>query len=130
SADLALYCEVIARVRRGEDDYAAARDAIPRYGFPIESPLNWRLPTYAWIFSWLSSPAWIQLSLITLSVVALGLAYFARMKISGVGPAAITTFLLFGVTAWSIDGYAAVAQEPWAATLVIISLAAHSLAEP
>src|SRR5688500_10553146 len=42
--DLALYLEVIARVRRGENYYAVAGEAIPTYGFPTASPLNWRLP--------------------------------------------------------------------------------------
>lgn len=47
--DLALYGEIIGSVRSGSNYYATAREAIPRYGFPIASPLNWRLPTYAGI---------------------------------------------------------------------------------
>src|SRR5262249_41745564 len=51
AADLALYRDVIAGVRSGRGYYAVAREKIPQYGFPISSPLNWRLPTYAWLFS-------------------------------------------------------------------------------
>jgi hypothetical protein len=125
--DLALYCEIIARVRAGQNYYSAARECIPHYGFPISSPLNWRLPTYAWVFSSLPGPAWIQAALILLSLAAIGLACSAQARTSGVLVAAITALFLFGIAAWSIDGYAYVAQEPWAATLVVISLAAHAL---
>jgi hypothetical protein len=125
--DLALYREVIGRVRAGDNYYAAARECIPRYGFPISSPLNWRLPTYAWVFSLLPSPAWIQAALILLSLIAMTLAFMAQARTRGVLCAGLTALLLFGVLAWSIDGYANVAQEPWAATLVLISLAAHGL---
>src|SRR5437762_2724997 len=48
AADLALYRDVIAGVRDGQDYYTVAREKIPEYGFPVSSPLNWRLPTYAW----------------------------------------------------------------------------------
>jgi hypothetical protein len=127
--DLALYCEMIAAVRRGDNYYDAAREAIPRYGFPIHSPLNWRLPTYAWLLSRLPCTAWIQATLIGLSLVALSLAAKAQAHRRGLFCAACTTLLLFGVVTWSIDGYACVAQEPWAATLLVISLSAYSLGE-
>src|SRR5438874_639214 len=80
SPDLALYRDVIAEVRSGRDYYAVAGENIPHYGFPIGSPLNWRLPTYAWLFSWLPGPAWIQAALVALSVVALGLAFVAQSR--------------------------------------------------
>jgi hypothetical protein len=117
SPDLALYRDVIAEVRSGRDYYAVAGEKIPHYGFPIGSPLNWRLPTYAWVFSWLPGPAWIQAALVALSFVALGLAFVAQSRAAGVGYAALTIFLLFGVVRWAIDGQAYLAQEPWAATL-------------
>jgi hypothetical protein len=71
----------------------------------------------------------VQLTLIVLSIAALSLAFAAVCRNSSFGFAAVTTFLLFGVVRWSIDGYAFLAQEPWAATLLLISLAAESLAE-
>jgi hypothetical protein len=126
--DLQLYREIIAEVRQGRNYYDAAREKIPQFGFPIASPLNWRLPTYAWVFSWLPGPAWIQAVLVGLSVIALSSAFVAQSRTSGVGYAAVTTFLLLGVVHWSIDGEAYLAQEPWAATLILISLGAHALA--
>jgi hypothetical protein len=126
--DLQLYREVIDDVRRGRNYYDAAREKIPQFGFPIASPLNWRLPTYAWVFSRLPGPAWIQAALVALSAVALALAFFAHSRNSGVGYAAATVFLLFGVVHWSLDGEAYLAQEPWAAVLILISLGAHALA--
>lgn len=127
SPDLALYSEVITEVRAGRNYYEVAREKIPSYGFPIGSPLNWRLPTYAWTLSCLRCGGQIQLLLIGLSILALGLTFAAHCRTSSVGIAALATFLLFGVLRWAIDGYAYLAQEPWAATLMLISLAAGSL---
>jgi len=127
SPDLALYSEVITEVRAGRNYYEVAREKIPSYGFPIGSPLNWRLPTYAWTLSCLRCGGQIQLLLIGLSILALGLTFAAHCRTSSVGIAALATFLLFGVVRWAIDGYAYLAQEPWAATLMLISLAAGSL---
>jgi hypothetical protein len=124
--DLALYRDVIAEVRSGRDYYNIAAQKIPHYGFPISSPLNWRLPTYAWLLSRLP-PALIQPTLVLLSIIALMLAFAAQLRTDGIGYAALTTFLLFGVVRWSIDGHAYLAQEPWAATLIIISLSAYAL---
>jgi hypothetical protein len=126
--DLSLYLEVIARVRGGENYYRVAAEAIPGRGFPTASPLNWRLPTYAWLLSQLRCAGWIQLSLIGLSLVALTMVFAARLRQDGILVALVTTLVMIGVVRWSIDGYACVAQEPWAATLLVISLAAHAAA--
>lgn len=127
--DLALYCEVIAAVRQGDNYYDVAADAIPRYGFPTSSPLNWRLPTSAWLFSCLPCVGWVQLALVMLSVVAVGLAVLAKYHDDGPLAAFVLGLLLIGIIRWSLDGYAFVAQEPWAATLLILSLAAQGLSQ-
>jgi hypothetical protein len=121
--DLALYREVIREVRHGRDYYEVARETIPAYGFPIASPLNWRLPTYAWLLSRLPNKCWIQLVLLLLALIGMLLTFVASSRRSGVAPAALTTFLIFGVLRWTFDGYAYLAQEVWAATLMVISLA-------
>jgi hypothetical protein len=125
--DLALYRYVIAEVRNGRNYYDIAHQQIPHYGFPIASPLNWRLPTYAWLLSRLPGQAWIQATLVSLSLFALWLAYSAQSRTVGVGYAAGTAFLLLGVVRWAIDGQAYLAQEPWAATLIVISLSTHAM---
>jgi hypothetical protein len=124
--DLQLYREIVAEVRNGRNYYDAAHEKIPQFGFPISSPLNWRLPTYAWLFSLLPNKCWIQAMLLLLAISGLLLAYAAKQRQSGVGYAAVTTFLLFGVVRWTFDGEAYLAQEVWAAVLVMISLAAHA----
>jgi hypothetical protein len=124
--DLALYLEVIARVRRGENYYAVAGQAIPNYGFPTSSPLNWRLPTYAWLLSTLRCAGTIQLTLIALSIFALTIVFAVRWRQDGALCALLTTVAMIGVVRWAGDGYACVAQEPWAATLIVVSLAAHA----
>lgn len=125
--DLQLYREVIAGVRGGNDYYAVAREKIPAHGFPISSPLNWRLPTYAWLFALLPGPRWIQAALVLLSLAALATAFTAQLRTSGVAVAIATTLLLVGVVRWALDGEAYLAQEPWAATLIVLSLGTHAL---
>jgi hypothetical protein len=127
AADLALYREIIISVRGGANYYDAAREAIPRYGFPIASPLNWRLPTYAWTFSRLPNKCWIQAVLLVLAVGGMWLAFVAERRQSSIGQAGLTAFLLFGVIRWTFDGEAYLAQEVWAAVLLLISISAHSL---
>src|SRR6476659_5890004 len=103
--DLALYREVIREVRHGRDYYEVARETIPAYGFPIASPLNWRLPTYAWVLSRLPNKCWIQLVLLLLALSGMWLTFVASSRRSSIGLAALTTFLMFGVLRWTFDGY-------------------------
>lgn len=127
--DLALYATVIADVRAGRDYYDAAHEHIQAFGFPISSPLNWRLPTYAWTLSLLPNKCWIQLVLLVLGMVGLALTFHAERSASSIGQAALTTFLMFGVVRWVLDGQAYLAQEVWATILITISIAALRLGE-
>lgn len=128
--DLQLYREVVADVRAGHDYYSVARQKIPSFGFPIHSPLNWRLPTYAWLFALLPGPRWIQAALVFLSLVGLALAFAAEKQRSGPLGATFVVLLLVGVVRWSLDGEAFYTQEAWAATLILISLSAYMLNWP
>src|SRR3954451_11430563 len=76
--DLALYAEVIQEVRSGRGYYEVAREKIPQYGFPIASPLNWRLPTYAWALSRLPNKCWIQAVLLLLAIGGMWLTFVAE----------------------------------------------------
>ncbi|MEX2173742.1 MAG: hypothetical protein WD872_05225 [Pirellulaceae bacterium] len=127
SPDLQLYRAIIADVRNGRDYYDSAEEHIPRFGFPIGSPLNWRLPTYAWLLSCLPNKCWIQAVLLLLGIASLGLAFAAERIRHGSGPAALTTLLLLGVFRWALDGEAYLAQEVWAGILLVISVSAHAL---
>ena len=75
--DLALYRDVIRDVRDGQGYYCAVRQRIPQYGFPISSPLNWRLPTYAWLLSRLPGEWAIQAALVGLSALV-ALTFLAK----------------------------------------------------
>lgn len=127
AADLQLYREVIAEVRGGGNYYAVAREKLPQFGFPIASPFNWRLPTYAWVLSRLPSNFWIQAVLLALAAAGMVLSFVAARKQSGTGIALLTTLLLFGVVRWTFDGEAYLAQEVWASVLMLISVSAHAL---
>ena len=128
--DLALYATIIADVRGGRDYYDAARERIPQFGFPIASPLNWRLPTYAWLLSRLPNKCWIQAVLLLLGMTGLGLTFHAERSRTSIGQAAFTTLLMFGVFRWVLDGEAYLAQEVWSGVLVMISLAAYARGNP
>jgi hypothetical protein len=125
--DLALYGQVIREVRAGGDYYEVARETIPQFGFPISSPLNWRLPTYAWLLSRLPNKCWIQAALLLLGILALGLSYTAERRRSSLGGAVLTTLGMFGVVRWVFDGEAYLAQEVWAGILIAVSVACHAL---
>ena len=127
--DLALYQSVISDVRQGRDYYDAAHERIPQFGFPISSPLNWRLPTYAWLLSLLPNKCWIQGVLLLLGIAGLWLTYAAERLTLDVLPAAFTTLVMFGVFRWVLDGDAYLAQEVWAGVLIMISVAALRLGE-
>jgi len=127
--DLALYQAVISDVRHGRDYYDAAHERIPQFGFPISSPLNWRLPTYAWLLSLLPNKCWIQGVLLLLGIAGLWLTYAAERVTLDVFPAACTTLVMFGVFRWVLDGDAYLAQEVWAGVLIMISVAALRLGE-
>jgi hypothetical protein len=129
SADLALYRDLVADVREGRDYYAAARLRIAAYGFPIDSPLNWRLPTTAWLLAALPSLAWGQALLATLSLAVLALGLSGQFESGGMVGGWLLVTLWAGVLRWAMDGYAFLAQEPWAAALIAGSLAASSLGE-
>jgi hypothetical protein len=125
--DLALYQAIVADVRGGRDYYDAAHEKIQQFGFPISSPFNWRLPTYAWLFSLLPSKCWIQAVLLLLGAFGLLLTFAAERATSSIAHAAVATFFMFGVFRWVLDGDAYLAQEVWAGVLIMISVAALRL---
>jgi hypothetical protein len=122
--DLALYHAIVADVRGGRDYYDAAHERIQQFGFPISSPFNWRLPTYAWLFSLLPNKCWIQAVLLLLGAAGLVLTFAAERSTSNVAQAAVATFFMFGIFRWVLDGDAYLAQEVWAGVLIMISVAA------
>lgn len=127
ATDLALYEAVIDRVREGEDYYAAAGELLPKYGFPVSSPFNWRLPTSAWLFAKVPHNEWMQFLLIILSLLAWLWSGWVKWRTSGSVFATVALlFLLVGVLSWSMDGKAYLAQEPWTATLLLCSVAAQN----
>ena len=126
AADLQLYREIVAEVRTGRDYYEVAREKLPQFGFPISSPFNWRLPTYAWLFALAPDNRWVQGILLVLAAGSLWLAFTVERRRSGIWPAALVTILLFGIARWTFDGEAYLAQEVWAAVLILISISAHA----
>lgn len=129
SADLALYRDLVADVQQGLGYHEAARIRIPRYGFPLRSPLNWRLPTTTWLLASLPSLTWGRVLLAGLSLGVLLLAWHGEMYHGRVVEAGWLVGLWAGVLGWALDEYAFLAQEPWAATFLAGALACHQLGE-
>lgn len=126
SPDLALYRTVTAAVARGENYYTAAAREIPKHGFPVRSTLNFRLPTYAWLFSLFPSEQAIQVLLLLLGLVGIVLTLRDVAESQGPLPAMIAAALQAGALRWGIDGHAYYAQELWAASFIIIALATYA----
>lgn len=127
--DLQLYRDVTAAVARGENYYVAAKPQLLKHGFPVRSTFNWRLPTYAWLFSLLPGPWAIQGLLVLLVAVGLTLHFQAELTAQGLAAAIISSFLMLGVVKWSVDGLAFYTQELWAGVLILISLGASARKE-
>lgn len=127
--DLQLYRDVVAKVRQGENYYAAAKPELLKQGFPIRSTFNWRLPTYAWFFALLPGPWAIQSLLVMLAVLGLTLHFHAEQSLQGLAAAVVSSFLLLGVVKWSVDGLAFYTQEVWASVFILISIGASARQE-
>ncbi|HEY0715001.1 MAG TPA: hypothetical protein VGF45_20135 [Polyangia bacterium] len=126
-ADKDLYRAVIARVRNGEDYYAAAAHELRTRGYPIKPALNFRQPTYAWLLSRLPDLAWanwIQAALALLAVVLthrwLRASVGARLAWRGAG---LTAIAFVGVKNAEFPMF----QESWAGLFIFLSLCAFAL---
>jgi hypothetical protein len=115
SPDLALYNAVIEAVRRGESYHAAAARELPRHGFESCSPVNWRLPTYAWVAGALPNTELVRWVLVVLALVAGGAVVRQTARADGPAAAIVYGWVSVGVLGWLFDGAAHLAQEVWCA---------------
>jgi hypothetical protein len=122
--DLRLYHRIVARVHAGESYYDVAGSELRRDGYASSSVLNWRLPTYAWLFGYMPAPICGQILLIALAIWAIYLSVGFAAREAGRAPALVVFIMLFGAFMWSVDGEAYYIQELWAAVLIQISVMA------
>ena len=127
-ADLKYYRIVVERVGQGENYYDVAREQLPAWGFPINSPFNWRLPTYAYLLGALPGPEWIRAVVALIGFAGLGLCLAAEFRDIDFVPACGTGLLLLGVATWPLAGDAFLAQEVWAGMLILLSVGAAGCA--
>lgn len=124
-ADLKYHRQVIERVGNGANYYDAARDLLPQWHFPIGSPFNWRLPTYAYLLAALPGPSWIRATVAVIGWVGLVLCLFPEIVAGQWLTAIATAFLLLGVVAWPLaPGDAYLAPEVWVGMLLVLSVGA------
>lgn len=126
--DLLYYRTVVERVRNGENYYDVAHRELPRWGFPIGSMFNWRLPTYAYVLALFPGQDAIRILLTLLAMTGVLLAFVSEQKEHGPLNAAATTLLLIGVATWPVSGNACYAQEVWAGELILLSVGAAGCA--
>jgi hypothetical protein len=126
--DLLYYRTVVERVRNGENYYDVAHEELPRWGFPIGSMFNWRLPTYAYVLALFPSQEAIRILLTLLAMMGVLLAFVSEQKERGPLGAAATTLLLIGVATWPLAGNTCYAQEVWAGVLILLSVGAAGCA--
>jgi hypothetical protein len=127
-ADLKYYRIVVERSHDGEDYYDVAYEQLPNWGFPIGSPFNWRLPTYAYVLGALPGARWIQAVLTLIAAAGLVLTFQGESKDVGPLLAAANVALLVGVATWPLGGEAYFAQEVWAGMLILLSIGAAACA--
>lgn len=120
--DIALIAAELDRVRAGEPYYAAAIAEITSRGYQHSSPLNFRLPTLAWLEAALPS-LWIA------QVVLLGLGLATAWMIHAQLPPSASDHRLAALAAagtmlpvW-LTPRIVVMHEVWAGTLIALSVA-------
>jgi hypothetical protein len=128
--DLNLYREVVARAHGGEHYYDFLGETLERYGYPVGSTFNWRLPTYAWLLGSLpeaSAGRWLLLGLALVSVVAIAQTVLNR-EAGSVGTVVGVVLLFGGVFGWCIyepDTY--LTTEAWCEPLLLLSLSGYAV---
>lgn len=130
SPDLRLYTDVIQELRQGSDYYAAAHRLLPECGFPTGSVFNWRLPTSAWVTSLFPDNSWARYLLIVVALIACERLLTRESDEYGGRRSWILGIWLFGVVSWLWDGEAYLAQEVWAAVLLLAAMAARRCERP
>lgn len=124
--DFALYQSVAARVRSGEDYYAAAAAELRARHYALKPALNFRLPTLAWTLAALPSDAaarWLIAGLTWIAFSVWGVR-FARM---GFRPL-ILALLLLATASGSFLGLVSTGlhwHELWSGLFVMIALGVY-----
>ena len=123
--DLALYDRIIARVRSGEDYYAAAIEEQRAGDYPVRPGLAVRLPTLAFAHAYLGET--VLQGLAALLLVLTGWAWWRRFGAEAGGKRyrnfAAILVVLGGVTV--LNRYYSVLHEFWTGALIALSLGLH-----
>jgi hypothetical protein len=83
TSDLDLYRAVVERLQAGESFYAANGDEQHQRGYPTKPFLTWRLPTVAWVISYLGEDLATNLLWLLASLAVL--AWVKPLKEAGLG---------------------------------------------
>ncbi|KAB8143318.1 hypothetical protein F8S13_09870 [Chloroflexia bacterium SDU3-3] len=124
NTDIALYYQIVERMRQGEGYYQATGTSMRFYGYTTRPFLTWRLPTEATLLATLPSLGLARalLGLLALAVLAAWVARLREVKKTALWFAA--SILIPGTALiLSFGKDAIVFHELWSALLIALSLA-------
>jgi len=123
--DLALYQTIVDRLKGGENYYPVVADELRSGGYALRPALNFRLPTLASLLAAL--PPVAALVLLRLLAVAVVVAWFARLRASGMrlSHAVAAGAVLSTGVGLAFSDAALVWHEMWAGLLVAFAIAVY-----
>lgn len=132
--DLALYDRVIERIGRGENYYTVAAEEHRRADYPLRPGVAVRLPTLAWIASWLGDTGQGATTLVPgemaaaiILLIGSAWAWWRRLGDETADPELrwiAMALLLFG-TSLGLNRYNFVLHELWAGMLLVLAIGLH-----
>jgi hypothetical protein len=128
--DLAVYADVVARLKGGELYYAALHAELLDNNYGTASVFNWRPPFYLTLVSWFPGAVRAQLALAATALVAAGMAVVLVAR-DGSPPMAIGMAVLLAAALLSVAvPRAELVMELTAGVLTLLSVSAYGLKLP
>jgi len=123
-SDLKLYRDIIARVRAGENYYAATADELRKGNYPLKPFFTFRLPTHATLYAAFGER--VMVAIFWLLSGALMAAWWIRLRASLPGPMlAAALVLIAGGLGGLLQPQTGLFHESWAALLLALMIALY-----
>jgi hypothetical protein len=124
--DSDMHALVIERLRRGEGYYDALGAELRRNGFSARPVFHWRTPAFFWALAQMRSSYVARGLLMVLTVIGLKL-WIHELHLRGGRWSMISgAVFLIPLLALALDSKWVLEPEPWAAALILLSLAVYA----